>query len=171
MKTQLTLALVIGLIAAPASAQDAANPAHMPGEEAVPAYQVSNANAGITPFEGDAMFLAFNGRAGVDRIVDGMLDRSIVDPRIAETFARSDMVRVRRTLKEQFCYILGGGCDYTGRDMASSHADLGLEPADMGALVENLQAAMTTEGVGFHTQNRFLAKLAHMRRDVVTRHH
>lgn len=171
MKTQLTLALVIGLIAAPAFAQDAADPAHMPGEEAVPAYQVSNANAGITPFEGDAMFRAFNGRAGIDRIVDGMLDRSVADPRIAETFARSDMVRVRRTLKEQFCYILGGGCAYTGRDMASSHADLGLEPADMGALVENLQAAMTAEGVGFHTQNRFLGKLAHMRRDVVTRHH
>jgi hemoglobin len=156
----------VALMAAPALAQD---PAHMPGEEAVPAYAVSDANAGATPFEGDAMFRAFNGEAGIGRIVDDMVDRNIADPRISEIFALSDNVRVRRTLKEQFCYLLGGPCAYSGRDMRSSHADLGLQPADMGALVENLQAAMTTEGVPFHVQNRFLAKIAHMKRDVVTR--
>ena len=53
--------------------------------------------------------------------------------------------------------------------MASSHADLGIQAADMGALVENLQIAMSDEGVAFPAQNRFLAKLAPMRRDVVTR--
>jgi hemoglobin len=79
------------------------------------------------------------------------------------------MVRLKRTLNEQFCYILGGGCAYTGRDMASSHAQLGDQPADMSAIVENLQAAMRDEGVPFATQNRFLAKLAPMKRDIVTR--
>lgn len=163
-----TLALVAfaATLASTASAQDLA---HHPGEEAVAAYAVSNANAGTTPFEGQAMLQAFHGREGIDRIVDDMLDRSVADPRIGEIFALTDMVRLRRTLKEQFCYILNGGCDYTGRDMAQSHADLGLQPADMGALVEHLQQAMDAEGVPFHTQNRFLAKLAPMRRDVVTR--
>ncbi|PZO00151.1 MAG: group 1 truncated hemoglobin [Alphaproteobacteria bacterium] len=154
------------MLATTAAAQD---PTHRPGEEAVAAYTVSNANAGTTPFEGEAMLQAFHGRDGIDRIVDGMLDRSIADPRISEIFALTDMVRLRRTLKEQFCYILNGGCDYTGRDMTQSHADLGLQPADMGALVEHLQLAMDAEGVPFQTQNRFLAKLAPMRRDIVTR--
>lgn len=165
---QLALALVAPLMlwASAATAQD---PAHMPGEEAVDAYTPSDANAGAAPFEGDAMFQAFHGRAGVDRVVDRMLDLSVADPRIADVFALTDMVRLRRTLKEQFCYILGGDCPYSGRDMRSSHADLGLQPADMGALVEHLQTAMSEEGVPFHTQNRFLAKLAPMRRDVVTR--
>lgn len=66
-------------------------------------------------------------------------------------------------------YILGAPVTCTGRDMASSHRDLGLQPSDMGALVENLQIAMSEEGVAFAAQNRFLAKLAPMRRDVVTR--
>ena len=162
----LALAAVAATLATTATAQD---PAHHPGEEAVAAYSVSNANAGTTPFEGSAMLQAFHGREGIDRIVDDMLDRSVADPRIGEIFALTDMVRLRRTLKEQFCYILNGGCDYTGRDMVQSHADLGLQPADMGALVEHLQQAMDAEGVPFHTQNRFLAKLAPMRRDVVTR--
>ena len=162
----LALAAVVATLASAAFAQD---PAHHPGEEAVAAYTVANTNAGTTHFEGTVMLQAFHGREGIDRIVDDMLDRSVADPRIGEIFALTDMVRLRRTLKEQFCYILNGGCDYTGRDMVQSHADLGLQPADMGALVEHLQLAMDAEGVPFNTQNRFLAKLAPMRRDVVTR--
>ena len=77
------------------------------------------------------------------------------------------MVRLRRTLKEQFCYLLNGGCDYSGRAMAAAHADMGIQDADMAALVENLQAAMRREHVSFAAQNRLLAKLAPMRRTIV----
>jgi hemoglobin len=163
---KLNLIAAFAAVALPAVAQD---PAHRPGEAAVDPYVVDAANAGAGPFAGTAMLEAFHGREGSDRIVDGMLDRSITDPRISEIFAATDMVRLRRTLKEQFCYILNGGCAYTGRSMPDAHADIGLQPADMGALVEHLQAAMDAEGVPFRTQNRFLARLAPMRRDVVTR--
>ena len=166
MISKLTLAAAAAVFALPAMAQD---PAHRPGEEAVDPYTVAEANAGVAPFEGTEMLEAFHGREGSDRIVDGMLDRSVADPRTAGVFAATDMVRLRRTLKEQFCYILSGGCTYTGRSMQDAHDDIGLQPADMGALVEHLQAAMDAEGVPFRTQNRFLAKLAPMRRDVVTR--
>jgi hemoglobin len=139
------------------------------GEEPVDPYVPSNANAGATPFAGDAMWRAFHGQAGVDRIVEGFVARNQADPRISDIFKGQDMIRLRRTLKEQFCYILGGGCDYSGRTMKDSHKDLGIQQADMGALVENLQWAMRREGVPFFAQNRFLAKLAPMKRDVVVR--
>ncbi len=169
MISKLTLAAAFTAFTAfalPAMAQD---PAHRPGEEAVDAYAVAEANAGAAPFLGAEMIEAFHGIEGVNRIVDGLLHRSVADPRIAEIFAATDMVRLRRTLKEQFCYILNGGCAYTGRSMQDAHDDIGLQPADMGALVEHLQAAMDAEGVPFRTQNRFLARLAPMRREVVTR--
>lgn len=177
-----TLATAIALISATAFAQDQSSgrpetsvlpPRVMatdhPDEEAVDPYVQSNANAGATPFEGSAMYDAFHGEAGVNRIVDGLIVRNLADPRIKDQFAATDLIRLKRTLVEQFCYILGGGCAYTGRAMASSHADLGSQPADMAALVENLQAAMSDERIPFATQNRFLAKLARMKRDVVTR--
>jgi len=163
---KIILTAAVALIALPAAAQEAH---HRPGEEAVDPYTVSDANAGAAPFAGTAMFDAFHGQAGIDRIVDDMLDRSVADPRIALIFERTDMVRLRRTLKEQFAFILGGPSSYTGRSMEDAHDDLGLQPADMGALVEHLQDAMAAEGVPFHTQNRFLARLAPMKRDVVTR--
>lgn len=154
------------VIAGPALAQQ---PHAVPGEEPVDPYVVSDANAGAVPFEGQAMWAAFNQNDGVGRIVDQMLDLSVADPRTAGIFVATDMVRLRRTLREQFCYILNGGCTYTGRSMADAHDEIGLQPADFGALVEHLQTAMTNEGVPFRTQNRFLAKLAPMRPDTVTR--
>jgi hemoglobin len=144
------------------------SPTH-PNEEAVDPYAQSNANAGATPFEGQEMWNAFHGQAGVDRIVDELVDKSLADPRISEIFKAHDMVRLRRTLKEQFCHILNGGCDYTGRDMKTTHKDLGLQNADFNALVEHLQAAMDREKVPFRVQNRFLAKLAPMQRTTVER--
>lgn len=144
------------------------SPTH-PDEEAVDPYTQSNANAGATPFEGQAMWTAFHGQAGVGRIVDHAVDLSLEDPRISEIFKAHDMVRLRRTLKEHFCFILGGGCDYTGRDMKATHKDMGLQNADFNALVEHLQAAMDREKVPFRAQNRFLAKLAPMQRTTVER--
>lgn len=138
-----------------------------PGEEPVDPYAQSNANAGATPFAGDGMWRAFHGRDGVARVVDTTIDRSLVDPRISEIFKGQDVARLRRTLKEQFCYILNGGCDYSGRTMQASHKDMGIQTADMSALVEHLQAAMRTEHIGFAAQNRLLAKLAPMKRHVV----
>ena len=139
------------------------------GEDPVDPYPQSNANAGTTPFKGTAMLDAFHGRAGIDRIVDDLVDRLIVDKRIADIFKGQDQVRLRRLLKEQFCYILNGGCDYTGRTMKEGHKNLGLQTADVGALVEDLQAAMRKERVAFFAQNRLLAKLAPMKRDAVER--
>ncbi len=139
------------------------------GEEPVDPYTQSNANAGAVPFKGDGMWRAFHRAPGVARIVDATVDRLIVDPRISEIFKGQDIVRLRRTLKEQFCYILGGGCSYSGRTMQAAHKDMGIQTADMAALVEDLQAAMRAEGVSFMAQNRLLAKLAPMRRDVIRR--
>lgn len=140
-----------------------------PGEEPVDPYPMSDANAGGTPTGDARLFAMFGGRAGIDRIVADLMRRNEADPRIADIFKAQDMVRLRRTLGEQLCYLLGGGCAYTGRTMKQSHADLGIQNADMNALVENLQAAMRAEGVPFWAQNRLLAKLAPMRRDVVER--
>lgn len=140
-----------------------------PGEEPVDPYAMRDANAGAKPFAGTGMRDAFGGQEGIRRIIDRLVDTSAADPAIGEIFKGQDLVRLRRTLFEQFCYILNGGCAYTGRDMKQAHRDLGIPHADMNRLVENLQAAMAAEGVSFAAQNRFLAKLAPMKRDVVER--
>lgn len=158
--------MITFVVAALMASQATAAP---PQEDPVEPYTQSNANAGARQFEGQGMLDAFHGKDGIARVVDGMVDRNIADPRISDIFKGQDLVRLRRTLKEQFCYILNGGCDYSGREMKSSHKDLGLQTADFNALVENLQAAMRDENVPYFAQNRMLAKLAPMKRDTVVR--
>ncbi len=138
-------------------------------EDPVPPYTVGDANAGTTPIAGDSVYKALHEKAGIARIVDDLLARNRADPRIADIFKAADFERLKRTLGEEICYIAGGPCHYTGRDMKTAHADMGVQTADFDALVENLQLAMDKEGVPFHAQNRLLAKLAPMRSAVVTR--
>ena len=139
-----------------------------PGEKPVAPYVHSDANAGAAPYADPGLWHAFHEQAGVDRIVDDMIDRTLTDPSLKQIQDGQDMVRLRRLLKEQFCYLLGGGCAYSGRTMKESHKDLGIQMKDMNLLVEKLQLAMTKEGVPFFAQNRLLAKLAPMKPDIVT---
>ncbi|OYW30029.1 MAG: group 1 truncated hemoglobin [Caulobacter sp. 12-67-6] len=160
------LAAVIALgLAGSALAQDAVPP----GEQPVDPYVQSNANAGAKPMDDTRVFEAFRGKDGLVRIAADTVDRSMADPRIKEIFATTDVPRLKRTLAEQFCYVLGGGCAYSGRDMAAVHKDMGVTNRDMNALIENLQLAMDKEGVPFFAQNKLLAKLAPMQRSVVER--
>lgn len=139
------------------------------GEYPVDPYVEDNANAGAEPFSGDRLAAAFGGREGIVRIAERTVEISESDPRISGIFVAHDTVRLKRTLSEQFCYLLNAGCDYSGRDMRTAHDGMGLTIADLNALVENLQQAMREAGVPFHAQNKLLSKLAPMSRDVVER--
>jgi len=139
------------------------------GELPVAPYVQSDSNAGATPFTGDAMARAFGGQAGIRRMTNDFVAISIADPRIKPIFAATDLIRFRRTLYEQFCYLLGAGCHYSGRDMVEAHKQLGIMTREMNALVEDLQRAMRQNHVAFAAQNRFLSKLAPMSKDVIRR--
>ena len=124
--------------------------------------------AGQAPKD-DGLYRQLGGEPGVTRIVEGMLLRIAGDPRIVEHFQDIDIQRLRDKLIEQVCAEAGGPCVYTGDSMEESHKGLALTPSDFNALVENLQAAMTAEGVPIGVQNRLLARLAPMRGQVIDR--
>jgi hemoglobin len=155
----LALGAAFALAAAPALAE----------EQPVDPYTVSDANAGTGPITDPEVFKAFHGKEGVDRIVASLIVFYHTDPRLTDIFHAADFERLQRLLVEQFCYVLGGPCHYSGRDMATAHKDMGLQVRDFDALVEDLQAAMDKEHVPNWAQNKLLAKLAPMKRAVVTR--
>ena len=155
---------------APASVVAAsAAPATPQGEQPVDPYTQADTNAGASPLASRAVFDAFHGEAGLRRISDDFVERDCKDPRIKDVFAAADLVRLKRTFAEQLCYLLDGGCRYSGRDMATAHKGMGLQDSDFNAVVENLQQAMDDEHVPFRAQNVLLAKLAPMQRTVVER--
>lgn len=140
-----------------------------PVETSPPTLASATSAAGAAPIGGDAVYKAFHGEAGIDRIVADLIRQVQVDSRISDIFKASDLVRLQTQLSNQLCFLTGGPCLYAGKTMKESHKDLGLQDADLNALVEDLQNAMDREGVPFRAQNHLLAKLAPMRKSVVVR--
>ena len=117
----------------------------------------------------DSLYAALGGSAGIRRIVADLVQTVQADARIRDSYDGADFVRLAAKLEEQFCEVSGGPCKYSGKDMKSIHEDLAVNRAQFNALVEDLQQAMQKNDVPSRTQNRLLARLAPMHREVVTK--
>lgn len=162
MVARLSLLLLLGFCCAPAAAQQ--SPAAPPAPEPVPVPDAAPAHPELI-----ATFHAFGGEAGLRALVDDFAARLVADPRTHRFFADIDQAAFKQHLVEQFCAILGGGCAYTGRDMVEAHAAFGIDRGAFNALVEDLQASMSARGIPFRAQNRLLAILAPMHREIINR--
>lgn len=89
------------------------------------------------------------------------------DDRINFTFADTDLKKFNQLLYEQLCSLSGGPCRYTGRDMRTSHAKLRITHAQFNALAEDLYSALDRVHVPYRLQNKLIAMLAPMERDIV----
>jgi hemoglobin len=109
------------------------------------------------------------GRAGLTKIVDDAMALFLSDERIKGQFDNINIDRLKKRLVDKLCQVADGPCDYKGRDTTAAHKGLHLHAADFNALAEDLQTAMERCNIPFTTQNRFLARLAPMEHQVVTR--
>jgi hemoglobin len=125
--------------------------------------------ASINAHADDTLYKQFGEKEGLRKIVDDMYDNVLADPRTAPYFEDAPVKRIKPKLVEQFCVLLEGPCEYTGRSMKRAHEGHAIDRAAFDALVEDLQAAMDKNGVPFRAQNKLLAKLAPMYRDVQDR--
>ena len=111
----------------------------------------------------------FGGHEGLKVLMDDFMVILLDDPRMRPFFEQVDQQRVKDKLAEQFCVILGGDCSYTGMDMVEAHAGIEVRHADFNILVEDLQIAMDGRDIPTRAQNKLLAKLAPMHREVINR--
>ena len=121
------------------------------------------------PASATTLYDDLGGGPGLTAIIGGALDEAVVDPRIADKFDNINMARLKQRIVEQVCELAGGPCHFKGISMKGSHAYLQLEDRHFNALVEDMQDTMDKVGIPFATQNRLLALLAPMRRDIVSK--
>jgi hemoglobin len=112
---------------------------------------------------------AFGGMDGMSVIMEDLEVFLLADKRTLPFFENVDRKRIKQQLTIQFCALLGGDCVYKGANMKGVHRGLGITMEDFNALIEALQAAMDKHGVAFRAQNKLLALLAPMYRDIVER--
>lgn len=117
----------------------------------------------------DSLYRAFGDKPGIAGLMDDFVGRLKGDARTAAFFKDTKRAALAEQLTDQLCKLAGGPCVYNGAPMRESHRDLAIGRADFNALVEVLQDAMDARGIPFAEQNRMLALLAPMHREIVTR--
>ena len=117
----------------------------------------------------DSLYDDLGGKQGVARIGADSISAYMADPRLAQYFDDINPDWLKPHMVVFLCHVSGGPCAYHGRSMAAAHRGLHIDQAAFDALVEDLQATLRRAGVSFWTQNRLLARLAPMERDIVTR--
>jgi len=117
----------------------------------------------------NTLYDSLGGQPGLERISHGLLQRVKTDPRVADKFDNIDMAYLQKRFVLRLCAWTGGPCQVHGASMKGVHAELGLTDRNFNAVVEDLEAAMAEAGTPYHAQNRLLALLAPMHRDIVSK--
>jgi hemoglobin len=109
------------------------------------------------------LYQRLGGYDAIQAVVDEAIKNIAADRRI-NRFA--NIARLRRQLADQICAASRGPCAYTGRDMKSAHAGMGIKSSHFNALVQDLGKALNKYRV---PRRELVALLAPTKKDIVTR--
>ena len=114
-----------------------------------------------------SLYDRLGGQTAIVAVVDDFVGNIAKDKRINGFFAKSDPIRVKAMLVDQFCAGTGGPCTYTGKDMKSAHAGRGIASKDFNALMEDLGKTLKKLKVPKMEQGEIFAILRPMKKDIV----
>src|SRR5438067_108754 len=94
-----------------------------------------------------SLYDRLGGKKAITAVVDEFVGRVAADTRINRYFAAAaaDPTRLatfKMKLVDQICQASGGPCQYTGADMKTAHAGMGITSAEFDALVGDLVGAL-----------------------------
>ncbi len=108
---------------------------------------------------GETLYRRLGGFDVIATVVDEFLNRFGSDPQLARFGGGRSLdsrQRSRQLIIEQICSLAGGPCVYTGRDMRTSHAGLGVTQAEWRANLQHASAALENCGVALREREEFL---------------
>ena len=115
-----------------------------------------------------SIYDSIGGASAVRAAVDDFYARVLADRRLAAFFTGTDLQRLKAHQRAFIAAAIGGPEVFSGRDMASAHAGLGIGDADFDAVVGHLVGTLTGLGVPEDTIGQIAGALAPLRDDIVT---
>lgn len=116
-----------------------------------------------------SLYDRLGGLTAISAVVDDFVGNVAADKRINKFFAKADIGRLKRRLVEQLCQASGGPCVYTGADMKTAHAGMGVRNRHFDALVGDLVKSLNKFKVPKAEQKEIASVLLPMRKDIVSR--
>ncbi len=114
-----------------------------------------------------SLYDRLGGKDAITAVVDEFVGVVVADDRINGFFKNADAANLKKQLVDQICSASGGPCKYTGKDMKTAHAGMGVKEADFNALVEDLVKALDKFKVPEKEKGELLGALGGMKVDIV----
>jgi hemoglobin len=127
----------------------------------------TTAGSGAPVSQEKSLYDRLGGKQAITAVVDDFVGRVAADNRINGKFAGASIPRLKMMLVDQICQASGGPCTYSGRDMKSAHAGMGVTGPEFDALVSDLTATLSKFKVGEREKNELLGALGPMKKDIV----
>ena len=132
------------------------------------------AGSSVAPLEAKekTLYHRLGGKKAIVAVVDQFVGNVAADKRINSYFAATAtdpqrLAKFKMNLVDQICMAAAGPCKYTGKDMKSAHAGMGVSTGDFNALVEDLVAALDKFKVGDREKGELLGALDPMKSDII----
>lgn len=103
-------------------------------------------------------------------VVDDFIVRLVSDKQFEKFFigqSNDSKKRIRQHILDQFCAATGGPCLYTGREMKTSHAGLGITNAEWDAAAKHLVASLDKFKVPEKEKGEILTFVTSLKKDIV----
>jgi hemoglobin len=117
-----------------------------------------------------SLYRRLGGYEVIAAVIDEFLNRFGSDPGLARFGGGRSLhsrQRTRQLMVEQICSLAEGPCVYTGRDMKTSHAGLGITEAEWQATLHHASVALERCGLGPTEKAEFLAIFQQYKNDIV----
>lgn len=118
------------------------------------------------PEEQPALYDRLGGAAAIDRWVDALYERVLVDPELAPFFQNVALDKVRMMQKEFFAVALGGPMQYSGVAIARAHAGRGITAYHFAKFADHLLNALHEHGLSETDVSEVIRRLSMHRNDV-----
>jgi hemoglobin len=116
------------------------------------------------------LYKRLGGYDAIAAVTDDFLGRLSTDPQFGKFFAghsTNSIKHIRQHIVDQLCAATGGPCVYTGRDMKTAHAGLGIAEKDWDASVKHLTASLDKFNVPAREKDDVLGAIGGLKKDIV----
>lgn len=114
-----------------------------------------------------SLYQRLGGQPAIEAVVADFASRALKDERVNRKFAQSDADHLGKMLVAMVCKVTGGPCEYSGRSMKVTHANMGVTEGEFAALVDDLVQTLDHFKVPAQEKSELLTILGTTKADIV----
>ena len=116
----------------------------------------------MTTANGKSLYERLGERKGIEKLVDGIVDRHMINPIIKPRFLPykedpENLKKIKEHLTEFICAGTGGPQDYTGKTMENTHRGMNISEAEYMAATDDIMETLEDHNIDEKSKNEMLA--------------